>query len=84
MTSSTDRVALGCAISAKDPMNESEHDPDQVLCYCSGTTRQQLTDLIQKGVDNIDRLSRITGACSGCGGCEYELTQLIAAESKAI
>lgn len=83
MTGSTDRVALGCAINVKDNMTETEHDPEQVLCYCSGSTRQQLTDLIQQGVDNIDRLSRITGACSGCGGCEYELTQLLAAESKA-
>ena len=60
----------------------TDNDPDQVICYCSGSTRQQLEDLIRQGVDNLERLSRITGACSGCGGCEYDITQLLQADPK--
>lgn len=63
-------------------MNEINTNDDEVICYCSGTTRQQLIDLIKQGTDNLDRLSRITGACSGCGGCEYEITQLLAEQTR--
>lgn len=64
-------------------MDSTEKDPEQVVCYCSGSTYQQLQELIDQGVDNLDRLSRITGACSGCGGCEYEITQLLAENTQS-
>lgn len=57
-------------------------DADEVLCYCSGTTRRQIEQLIADGISDPERVSRITGAASGCGGCEYEFEQLFAAETR--
>ena len=48
-----------------------------VLCYCSGTTAEQIQTLLKEGVMDMDRISRITGAASGCGGCEFDLQELI-------
>lgn len=50
---------------------------NDVICYCSGTTAQQIKKLIDEGVADLERISRITGAASGCGGCEFELQQLL-------
>lgn len=52
-----------------------------VLCNCSGTTEQQIRQLINEGITDPERLSRITGACSGCGSCEPSLVALLNAES---
>lgn len=49
----------------------------EIICSCSGTTQQQIQDLLDQGVANLDRISRITGACSGCGSCEPEILALI-------
>jgi bacterioferritin-associated ferredoxin len=54
---------------------EIEND---VLCYCSGTTVQQIKALLAEGVVDPERISRITGTASGCGGCEFEFQQLVA------
>lgn len=51
---------------------------NDVLCYCSGTTTQQIKALLNDGITDPERISRITGAASGCGGCEFEFQQLIA------
>ncbi|MGZ0077728.1 (2Fe-2S)-binding protein [Methylomonas sp. YC3] len=53
---------------------DTEND---VVCYCSGTTEQQIKQLLDEGVTDPERISRITGAASGCGGCEFEFQQLI-------
>jgi len=53
----------------------------QVICACSGTTAAQIKQLLAEGVADLERLSRITGACSGCGGCEFEVQQLIQAQT---
>ncbi|MDD4915251.1 MAG: (2Fe-2S)-binding protein [Methylococcales bacterium] len=50
-----------------------------LICRCSGVTRQQIQALVGRGVDNQDRLSRITGVCSGCGGCESDVSVFLAA-----
>jgi bacterioferritin-associated ferredoxin len=49
----------------------------EVVCYCSGTNKQQIEALIAEGVVDLDRISRITGAGSGCGSCEYDLQQML-------
>jgi bacterioferritin-associated ferredoxin len=54
---------------------DTEND---VLCYCSGTTVQQIKQLLDNGIIDPERISRITGAASGCGGCEFEFQQLVA------
>lgn len=51
---------------------------DELICYCSGTTKAQVQAMIDKGVDNLDSISRITGACSGCGACETKMLEFLA------
>jgi len=58
-------------------MIEPDSDND-ILCYCAGTTRQQIKQLLAEGVTDQERISRITGAASGCGGCEFNLQELVA------
>ncbi|MDX8127884.1 MULTISPECIES: bacterioferritin-associated ferredoxin [Methylomonas] len=59
-------------------MNATKLDTEnEVICYCSGTTEQQIKQLLDEGVTDPERISRITGAASGCGGCEFEFQQLI-------
>ncbi|ATG88563.1 bacterioferritin-associated ferredoxin [Methylomonas koyamae] len=65
-------------------MSDNQADiTDDVICYCSGTTAQQIKQLLDDGITDPDRISRITGAASGCGGCEYEFQQLIAEHNQA-
>ena len=58
-------------------MTETGSDNDDIICYCSGTTVQQIKTLIAQGTTDMERISRITGACSGCGGCEFEVQTLL-------
>ena len=51
---------------------------DELICYCSGTTKAQVQALIDKGHDNLDSISKMTGACSGCGACETEMLEFLA------
>lgn len=58
-------------------MNAKPDTENNVLCYCSGTTEQQIKALLAEGIVDSERISRITGAASGCGGCEFEFHQLV-------
>lgn len=50
---------------------------NDVICYCSGTTTEQIRKLLDEGISDPERISRITGALSGCGGCEFDLQALL-------
>ena len=56
-------------------MNQLKED---VICYCSGTTKEQINALIVQGIIELDLISRQTGACSGCGACDVVIMELIA------
>jgi bacterioferritin-associated ferredoxin len=59
-------------------MNPIKPDTENdVLCHCSGTTVQQIKQLLNDGIVDPERISRITGTASGCGGCEFDLQQLL-------
>ena len=59
-------------------MIESANDgQSEIICYCSGTKRQEIEKLIAQGEKDLERISRITGALSGCGGCEFEMRQML-------
>jgi NAD(P)H-nitrite reductase large subunit len=55
----------------------SDHDNDEVLCDCSGTTKGKILSLIDEGVDTLDAISRRTGTNSGCGSCEFDIQDLL-------
>ncbi|MEI8236993.1 MAG: (2Fe-2S)-binding protein [Methylococcaceae bacterium] len=56
-------------------MNQLKED---VICYCSGTTKEQINALIVRGIIELDLISRQTGACSGCGACDVVIMELLA------
>ncbi len=56
-------------------MNQLKED---VICYCSGTTKAQINALIVQGIIELDLISRQTGACSGCGACDVEILAFLA------
>ncbi len=56
--------------------SENTNQKDEVLCHCSGTTRNEVQSLYEQGKD-IEAISRWTGAISGCGGCEWEIAELL-------
>jgi len=49
---------------------------DEVMCYCSGTTRSKIECLFEQGL-GMDGISRQTGAASGCAGCEWSIAELL-------
>ncbi|MGR9012619.1 MAG: (2Fe-2S)-binding protein [Gammaproteobacteria bacterium] len=60
-------------------MNDLIPDNEKcVICYCSGTTKDNIKGLINNGINELDRISRETGACSGCGACDTQILELIA------
>ncbi|GEM_PF-311301 len=48
-----------------------------VICHCSGTTKGQIKELIDNGINDLDGISRMTGACSGCGACDASILELL-------
>jgi NAD(P)H-nitrite reductase large subunit len=58
------------------------HIKDDVICYCSGTTKEQIKALMAQGIYDLDLISRETGACSGCGSCDITIKAILAGPSK--
>ncbi len=44
------------------------------MCSCSGTTRGDIQNWFEQGLD-LEAISRKSGALSGCGGCEWDISQ---------
>ena len=55
-----------------------DNPADEIMCTCSGTTRGQIYDLVQQGMD-IEAISRWTGAKTGCGGCDWDIEVFVRA-----
>mgnify|MGYP000860330280 CR=1 FL=1 len=52
-------------------------DPEEIICFCVGKTRQQLLTAIAAGHSTLRSLSRATGVTTGCGSCEYRVESLL-------
>ncbi|MGR8953410.1 MAG: (2Fe-2S)-binding protein [Gammaproteobacteria bacterium] len=50
---------------------------NDIICHCSGTTKQKIVGLIDNGADSLEILARLTGAGAGCGACEDSLRELL-------
>jgi bacterioferritin-associated ferredoxin len=57
-------------------MSKPLNDDDEVMCFCSGTTRGDIERLFREGLSQ-DAISRRTGALSGCAGCEWDVAELL-------
>ncbi|MGZ5052803.1 MAG: (2Fe-2S)-binding protein [Methylobacter sp.] len=61
-------------------MNHTEQDTSDIVCYCTGTTKTQIKQLVKNGVRTLEEISHHTGACTGCGGCDVSVMELLAEE----
>lgn len=59
-------------------MNNTEQDKNDIVCYCTGTTKSQIKQLVSKGFHTLEEISHHTGACTGCGGCDVSVQELLA------
>lgn len=50
---------------------------DDIICTCTGTTKEKIEQLIANGADNIDKISSATGANTGCGSCDVLIQELL-------
>lgn len=50
---------------------------DTVICTCTGTTKEKIEALIEKGADSLDKISSATGANTGCGSCDILIEELL-------
>lgn len=58
-------------------MKNIELDKKDIICHCSGTTKEKIKELIDCGMNDLDSISRKTGACSGCGACDTLVLEFI-------
>lgn len=49
----------------------------EIICYCTGTTKEQVEGLLEKGMKTLEEIAYQTGAATGCGGCDYMIEELI-------
>jgi len=57
--------------------NNTIQNTNDIICGCTGTTKEKITQLIQAGTNNIDDIASATGATTGCGGCDSSIVEFI-------
>jgi len=56
--------------------NSPKEQKPEVICDCTGTTKEKVLSLIKQKAD-LDKISSATGATTGCGSCDAEIIKLI-------
>jgi NAD(P)H-nitrite reductase large subunit len=54
-----------------------QKDKKDVICFCTGTTKQKVIQLIANGATDIAKISSATGAVTGCAGCDVSIMELL-------
>jgi bacterioferritin-associated ferredoxin len=57
--------------------NNQSPTQKEVICTCTGTTKEQIKELIENGMDTAETIAYQTGAGTGCGACDYLISDLI-------
>jgi len=50
---------------------------EDIICTCTGTTKEKVQQLVNNGADSIDKISSTTGANTGCGSCDVLILELL-------
>jgi len=58
------------------PTNEVKNT-DDIICGCTGTTKEKITQLIQSGTSKLTEIADKTGATTGCGACDVNISDFI-------
>lgn len=64
-------------------MNNNQPNKQDVICFCTGTTKAQIKELINNGMDTVAKIANQTGAGTGCGSCDVLIMELLAQERRA-
>ena len=54
-----------------------QKDKKDVICFCTGTTKRKVIQLIANGATDIAKISSATGAVTGCAGCDISIMELL-------
>lgn len=57
--------------------NSHSNKQEEIICYCSGTTRAKIEALIAEGVNTVEQIVNATGATTGCGACDYLVMEIL-------
>ncbi|MFW5443279.1 MAG: bacterioferritin-associated ferredoxin [Methylococcaceae bacterium] len=57
--------------------NSNPDEQETIICTCTGTTKEKIEQLIDKGADDLDKISSATGAVTGCGSCDVLILELL-------
>ena len=63
-------------MSSKNVNNSIQRPQSEIICDCTGTTKEKVLSLIEQNAD-LDKISSATGACTGCGSCDVDIMNLI-------
>jgi len=55
---------------------DQEEQENEIICDCTGTTKEKVLSLIKQKAD-LDKISSATGAATGCGSCDVDIINLI-------
>ena len=51
--------------------------PKEIICACTGTTKEKVKILIDNGKGSLDDIASATGATTGCGACDFLIIKLL-------
>ncbi|MFW5426820.1 MAG: (2Fe-2S)-binding protein [Methylophagaceae bacterium] len=54
-----------------------QEEKKDIICFCTGTTKQKVIQLIEDGATDIAKISSATGAVTGCAGCDVSIMELL-------
>ena len=57
--------------------DNNPNEQENIICTCTGTTKEKIEQLIDKGADDLDKISSATGASTGCGSCDVLILELL-------
>ena len=57
--------------------NNPDKQEENIICSCSGTTKEKVKKLIENGADDLDKISSATGGGTGCGSCDVLIQELL-------
>lgn len=55
----------------------AKKEKKDVICFCTGTTKQKVIQLIEDGATDIAKISSATGAVTGCASCDVSIQELL-------
>jgi len=57
--------------------NSTSAAETEIICFCTGTTKRKINQLLAKGYHTVAEITAATGAGTGCGGCDVMLSALV-------